>query len=606
MPDINFYTVYGDNIVEILRFRSAIIGALAESSPTKITDDFDRLDLITEIKTNEKVFRFKFVSGFDCWNPSIISQLVNFGLNLRETPDIILTKETDPKTVIPILALEYCSALQAGNQAWQRAGRGYAFGSLNIPYIYLGVMGGTELDSDRGRKVARHPNPAIAQSFLEFSKRTNGMFLPIYLPAPDFNLSADNKKFEPVLGEALLNLAIRDILFANSVTPTTLSLINNKCLNYKNILANGKRKKASKTWNKKISIPISTTAAKLHEFCKRNGQIIGANELPFCLLEGEEIIDGFYQQMPEPISKLSRAEGLKKMAIVFVAGFKPRGDDSRPDRGLLPFLRMLIGDTTPVLSVIYGPMSDSMFAQFKSSPADLPKQNGLFESLWLGNEIYVCRPDGTNHRITVPGPKINNGQKIEIQSADSITSRPSEHFVDQSVCLLLEKLVKGKVFECMCNPPGGDWSGISIFQDGKEFRWLSLPRVSGISKRPDHLYQVSSNTGADWLLVIESKDLPNKLEHGIGRRLLRYVSELLEYKPSVERKILSGWVESKTKISLKDFRPITLFAFYDNGVAIKQSHTDLVCKVRLDPKPSLTFSACTDLGRQFLIDQLHQ
>ena len=82
----------------------------------------------------------------------------------------------------------------------------------------------------------------------------------------------------------------------------------------------------------------------------------------------------------------------------------------------------------------------------------------------------------------------------------------------------------------MCNPPGGDWSGISLldFDKNIEYRWTSLPRVSGIeSKRPDHIIQFDSKQ----LLSVESKDTEASLEDAIGPRLIKYVNDLIKILP---------------------------------------------------------------------------
>ena len=50
----------------------------------------------------------------------------------------------------------------------------------------------------------------------------------------------------------------------------------------------------------------------------------------------------------------------------------------------------------------------------------------------------------------------------------------------------------------MCNPPGGDWSGVTLldFGSGAEYRWTSLPRVSGKDgKRPDHVIEFARAAG---------------------------------------------------------------------------------------------------------------
>ena len=90
----------------------------------------------------------------------------------------------------------------------------------------------------------------------------------------------------------------------------------------------------------------------------------------------------------------------------------------------------------------------------------------------------------------------------------------------------------------MCNPPGGDWSGISLVDTshGKEYRWLVLPRVTAQdAKRPDHVFQEIQTSNGTLALVIESKDNPRSLERGIGPRLIRYMKALAASSPNVVR-----------------------------------------------------------------------
>ena len=105
----------------------------------------------------------------------------------------------------------------------------------------------------------------------------------------------------------------------------------------------------------------------------------------------------------------------------------------------------------------------------------------------------------------------------------------------------------------MCNPPGGDWSGLSLIGE-KEYRWLSLPRVSDNSKRPDHVIQLFNILDESIILSIESKDKANNLENEIGVQLKKYITDLTNYIPSVERiKYTKDWdiSSSKASISLK-------------------------------------------------------
>lgn len=87
---------------------------------------------------------------------------------LRESADAILTRFSDD-TESPILAIEFCSALPAGNQAWQRSGRAYSMAKAGIPYLFITELGGFELSVDRKKKAARLPNPAVPYSYSAYS-----------------------------------------------------------------------------------------------------------------------------------------------------------------------------------------------------------------------------------------------------------------------------------------------------------------------------------------------------------------------------------------------------------------------------------------------------
>lgn len=108
----------------------------------------------------------------------------------------------------------------------------------------------------------------------------------------------------------------------------------------------------------------------------------------------------------------------------------------------------------------------------------------------------------------------------------------SEQDVDTVVRLLFENISDS--FECMTNPPGGDWSGFSIFKKGKEWRWVSLKRVPGKAKRPDHVFQIiGRGTKADLLIAIESKDYFSRIAKDIGARMQLFLEELMSTPPLV-------------------------------------------------------------------------
>ena len=107
----------------------------------------------------------------------------------------------------------------------------------------------------------------------------------------------------------------------------------------------------------------------------------------------------------------------------------------------------------------------------------------------------------------------------------------------------------------MCNPPGGDWSGLSIIENNYENRWLSLPRVSdaGRAKRPDHLLEIFGVFRPPLLLSIESKEQSSDLETDVGTRLVTYVRELMSFVPSVKRRIRPNVEEWQWGDNIVDF-----------------------------------------------------
>jgi hypothetical protein len=148
-----------------------------------------------------------------------------------------------------------------------------------------------------------------------------------------------------------------------------------------------------------------------------------------------------------------------------------------------------------------------------------------------------------------------------------------QHDVDSVLHLIFSKSNGSGIYESLCNPPGGDWSGISIidFHSQEEYRWTSLPRVSGDeTKRPDHLIQFKLN---NTLLSIESKDHPRTLEKSIGPRLIKYVTKLFKIQPNSYRKNASdNWGLYKGKNIGNDFKILSGVAFrYISDDSVKET-----------------------------------
>ena len=113
--------------------------------------------------------------------------------------------------------------------------------------------------------------------------------------------------------------------------------------------------------------------------------------------------------------------------------------------------------------------------------------------------------------------------KSELTQKDfsSVPQSFHEDDVDTGIHFLFSHLLHKVCFEGMCNPPGGDWSGLSIYYGDYEVRWLSLPRVSEEvnGKRPDHVLELFGVFDRPVLLSIESKEKSSNLEKKLEKGL---------------------------------------------------------------------------------------
>ena len=170
-----------------------------------------------------------------------------------------------------LLAIEYCSALPAGNNAWQRNGRALASVFANVPYLYYAEIGGIELDHNRKPKAPRYPNPAVPFSYVSLSNDTNSVCLPVYCAHPSMT-SQNLLTYKSALGYNDGLVFIRQIL--NGVGTT--SIVNNlkdkavKWLKY--YLITGKRTIRLKGKNGKSFFLLRTEHLGLSETTKKNGK----------------------------------------------------------------------------------------------------------------------------------------------------------------------------------------------------------------------------------------------------------------------------------------------------------------------------------------------
>ena len=163
-----------------------------------------------------------------------------------------------------------------------------------------------------------------------------------------------------------------------------------------------------------------------------------------------------------------------------------------------------------------------------------------------------------------------------------------EHDVDTVLHILLGRLAGCQIFEGMCNPPGGDWSGMTLIagDQSREYRWLHLPRVSGASrKRPDHVFQVFGVIERPVVLIVESKNTVRSIESRVGPALIGYVKDLISYPANAERSYPAGaWRTSNKRIGASDMALVSAVAFIpreesstklDSESALEKSQADI-------------------------------
>lgn len=300
-------------------------------------------------------------------------------------------------------------------------------------------------------------------------------------------------------------------------------------------------------WSKTAYIAgITPTARELMDVAASLAIGMTSSKLPMCIIPRNDRA-AFAEQVERLCGGRIQADFLswlrqdKHLNICWVMGFKPRGDDARPDRGLAPLARMLIGKDEDLLTVVYGPAPAATWGHLHNSPRRL-LANGLWEAIFDASDAILV--DSSTDGIRRHGYLRSHWHEeiahpeLGLVLVEPKPTRIGENDVDTVLHLLLARYGGESIFEGMCNPPGGDWSGVSLqlINRTKELRWLTLPRVSNTgAKRPDHVFQFFSSTGRPVVLCVESKEAAASVESNIGRRLISYVKSLLATPASIER-----------------------------------------------------------------------
>jgi hypothetical protein len=592
------FRIYGDNIVECQR----AVGIICEALLVPLTStSFDTTSIVLPtflVQFNGSQLSFQMVPGYgeNRWNIDILKLLDSKGGLLREAPDSLITEIVSNEEVIRF-AIEFCGALPAGNQAWQRNGRALSFAYSKVPYFYITELGGFELDGDRDRKAERVPNPLIPFSYINVSLEMDTAVLPIYIPSPGAS-PGTQKRYKNVFGMEDLRSYIKKAILGESTEEITSGLAK-KTINLVRLLAESRSRndsisaeewgklyeisdsqhgnigleisnKYSKVWSKKTSLStLTNTFNKVIEYAKQKSFGVTSTNLPISIFKesARESFSGFLKQTYPHASQdfldfIAKSNG--PLAVAWIAGFKPRGDDARPDRGLSPLLRMSVGSSCDVIAVVYGPAPKAAVDLLKKNQIELGKRNGLWESIIKTTDgiIVDCKHDKIDSSTFVLTTRKNQAQS---QATHTYTEtleiqKFGEQDVDTSLHIIFTKLFPVQTFEGLCNPPGGDWSGISLKADSRseEYRWLTLPRVTATDqKRPDHIFQTFD--GKKFIVIVESKDTVRQIEDNIGPRLIRYVKELTNSVPDIERSSSDEqWVHSRRKFDTQKFEYVSI------------------------------------------------
>jgi len=143
---------------------------------------------------------------------------------------------------------------------------------------------------------------------------------------------------------------------------------------------------------------------------------------------------------------------------------------------------MLFGNDIDILTIVFGPAGSQTWKTLKENPRKLATENGLWQSI-LNLSNYVLSDSSTSNYgplATIIDRDLERKNIKVVFNAAKPMGLFGEHDVDTAIHNMFSKKIDKEIFESMCNPPGGDWSGISFFDFSlkTEYRWTSLPRVS--------------------------------------------------------------------------------------------------------------------------------
>ena len=644
-PDRRF-AIHGDNIVECERTLELITKA-ASASASGPVGSAAVPEFFLDTPTLER-WLIRLFPGFGRWKPDILGFLRKTGGVIREAPDAIVTEIAHDSEQL-LFAVEYSSALDAGNQAWQRNGRAYSLARAGVPYLYVTEIGGQELDSERRRKAVRVPNPAVPFSYASYSRLGGIPSLPVFVASP-IEAAGAPSGVRDVYGRDEALRFVSCLLAKKDCRRSVIRLLDKTMVLVRRLADNRTRRDSltSEQWDTALNVVADTgdlvhylataikmpwrktatiaaltpSAAALMRIASDLGVGLTSSNLPLCIVPSHsrkqfaEAVGRVHPRLPSAFATwLARRDHL---VIAWVMGFKPRGDDARPDRGLPPLARMLVGDRGDMLTVVYGPAKRRTWPTLHDNPRRLMEQNGLWEVILELSDAVLIDSQTHQGNTDIAYLRSHWQTRTSIQAVQEPTpilvapnpTKFTENDVDTALHMTFGRHLQPKSFEGLCNPPGGDWSGLSVLDAGSEteYRWLSLPRVSGHDrKRPDHVFQLQRVKHPPLLMIIESKEHPARLSANIGPRLIAYVQHLLASPPSVQRSHPNGpWFDSGGLFSHHSFAYCSAVAFLGPSPPMfssfcKKTRADLVIEAHFDRSGRtcrLVLLPCTRRGEE--------
>lgn len=616
-----YIRIHGDNIVECERTLYMIYDALGGT--IRLVDSPIFMP-VYEIEVSGLIFRIELLSGHGRWGVNIGNHLMENGGILREGADSYISEIVGKEEKF-ILAIEYCSALPAGNNAWQRNGRALSSVLAGVPYLFMAELGGVELNGKREVIAARKPNPIVPFSYISTTKDYANLCIPVYQPHPSITDEL-HVLFNSVFGYTESLKVIRGLLLGEDITES-VSVLVNKSLKLVDLLSAEKKRvttlkgkpwteylesnnranwilnNSEMVWSKKTSDKVNAQE-RMKGLLKQSMGLqlntIGASDIPICLIpQGriQEFEDLLRQTYPDLRICLPKD---KPLAVIWITGYKPTGEDSRPDRGLCPLAKMILKDSARMISIVYGPAKKKTWELLEKGLDVLASNNGLWQSIYK-----IC--DGVLiDSVTKAEPEYIQINRLPLAAQSELTVPynskydvlHSEHDVDTAIHQIL---TRSGLAECLCNPPGGDWSGINYYRRGEIYRWTSLPRVSEIGgKRPDHVFQQELKD-ENLFISIESKGKGSDLEDEIGVNLVAFLEDLFSLVPTSIKKANTEWRLYNNRADLGIYQVISGGAFIfknEDELKVQLERGSLDCILAFEfGKPSVLHILSNDNGR---------